>query len=87
MDALSIDNATVREYQIRRLGEIRSNRDENEVREALDCLKRGTNFSKDNDNDNNGIINRNNRKMATDMLGGGGGMRLASDRSINPRIY
>ena len=62
MDTLSIDNATVREYQIRRLGELRANRDENEVREALDRLERSAALSEYDDNDNNGINNSNNRK-------------------------
>ena len=62
-----IDNAAVRESQIRRLWELRANRDENEVREAIDCLKRSAALSKD---DNNGIKNRNYGKDGDGNVGG-----------------
>ena len=62
MDGLRIDDVAVREFQIRRPGELRSNRDENKVRDSLDCLERISDLSKDDDNDNNSIINRNNGK-------------------------
>jgi methylmalonyl-CoA mutase len=41
IDILSIDNAAVREAQIRRLKEVRSNRDEADCRKALDALTEG----------------------------------------------
>ena len=69
MDALSIDNATVREYHIRRLGEIRSNRDENEVRETLDRLERSAALSEDDENDDNGINNSNSSKNSDGDVG------------------
>ena len=59
------------ESRIRSLGELRSNRDENEVREALDCLERISDLSKDDDNNDNVVNNSNNGKMATATLGGG----------------
>ena len=77
----------MREYQIRRLGELRSNRDENEVREALNRLVRSAALSKDDANDDNGINNRKNGKIATATLGGGGGRTLAPYGAIIPIIY
>jgi methylmalonyl-CoA mutase len=41
IDILRIDNAAVREAQIRRLKEVRSNRDEADCRKALDALTEG----------------------------------------------
>ena len=38
VDALTTNNSALRESQIRRLGELRANRYENEVREALNGL-------------------------------------------------
>ena len=60
----------MRESQIRRLGELRSNRDENEMREALNCLNRSTDLSKDDNNNDDGIENSNNRLTVTATLGG-----------------
>ena len=61
-DALRIDNAAVRESHIRRPGELRANRDKNEVREALDRLKRIAALSEDDDNDDNVINNSKHEK-------------------------
>ena len=61
-DALRIYNATVRESHIQRVGELRSNRDKNEVREDLDSIERSADLSEDHDNDNNIINNINNSK-------------------------
>ena len=66
--ALRIDNAAVRESQMQRLVELRSNRDENEVREALGHLERSVAISEDDNNDDNGINNRNNRQTAKRRL-------------------
>ena len=70
MDALRIDNAAVRESQIRRLGGLRANRGENEVREALDCLKRSAALYEDDYNNNNDINNSNNGKNGNGYVGG-----------------
>ena len=84
---LRINNAAVREYQIWKLGKLRSNRDDNEVREALNRLDRSATLSEDDDNDDNGINNRKNGKIATATLEGRGGRRLAPDGAIIPIIY
>ena len=89
-DSLRIDNADVRESHIQRIGELRANRYENKVREALNRLNRITAFSEydnNNNNNNNGINNSNNEKTVTAMLGGGGGRRLVPAGDIIPRIY
>ena len=86
-NALRINNAIMRESQFRRLGELRDNRDKNEVREALNLLERSAAFSEDDVNDNNGINNRNNNKTTMTTLGGEGGRRLAPARAIISRIY
>ena len=85
VDALRIDNTVVRESQIRRLGELRDNKNENEAREALNSLERSSALSKYDNTNENGINNSNNGKTAT--LGGGGGRILAPDGVIIPRIY
>ena len=69
-DSLRINNVFMREYYIRRLGEIRANRYENKLREALDSLKRSASLSKDDDNDDNGINNSNNGKNGDGDVGG-----------------
>ena len=86
-DALRINNAAVRESQIQRLGEPRSNREESEVREALNRIKRSAALSKDYENNNNGINKSNNGKTVTETLGGEGGRRLPPARAIIPIIY
>ena len=72
VDALRINNAAVRESQIRRLGGLRANRGENEVREALECLKRSAALYEDdyNNNNNNEINNSNNGKNGNGYVGG-----------------
>ena len=60
----------MREYQIRRLGEIRANRDKNEVREAIDRLERSAALSEEDDNNNNGVNNKNNSKDEDGKVGG-----------------
>ena len=87
MGGLRINNAAVRESQIQRLGELRANRDKNEVREALDRLKRSASLSKDDNNKDNGIKNSNNIKTGTATLGGVRGKILAPAGAIIPRIY
>ena len=69
-DTLRMDNAAVRESQIRRLGELRANMDKNEVREALDRLDMSAALSKDDDNDNNSINISNNSKKGNGDVGG-----------------
>ena len=58
-DSLRINNVFMREYYIRRLGEIRANSDENEVRESLDHLERSSALSKDDSNNENSTNNTN----------------------------
>ena len=69
-DALRIDNAAVRESQIRRLGGLSSNRNKNEMRKALDLLKRSAALSKDDENDDTGTNNSNNGKNGDVDIGG-----------------
>ena len=77
----------MREYQIRRLGDLRANRDENEVREALDRLERSASLFENDNNNENGTNNINNGKKAMATLGGGGGRRLPPVGEIIARIY
>ena len=60
----------MRESYIRRFGEIRSNRDKNEVREALDRLKRSAALYEYDNNNDNGINNSKNGKNGNDNVGG-----------------
>ena len=60
----------MRESQIRRIWELRANRDKNKVREALHHLKRSATLSKDDENDNNGINNSKNGKNSDGNVGG-----------------
>ena len=70
MGGLRIDNSTVRESQIPRLGALRANRGKNEVREAPNCLKKIAALYKDDDNNNNGINNCNKGKKGNGNAGG-----------------
>ena len=83
-DALRIDNVTVRESQIHRLGELRANRDKNEVREALNHLKRSSALYKYDYNNGNVI---NNSRNGDGNVGGRRREDISTSRAIIPRIY
>ena len=69
-DALRIDNTAMRESHTQRLGDLRANRDEKEVREALNLLERSAALSKDDENDDTGTNNSNNGKNGDVDIGG-----------------
>ena len=52
----------MRDFQTRRLGELRANRDENAVRGALNRIERSAALSEDDENNANTINNSNNCK-------------------------
>ena len=88
VDALRIDNAAVRESQTRRFGELKDNKDENKVREALNRLERSADLSKDDNNDNNGINNRKNGKNGDSNVGGRRREETSTSRGNHPlNIY
>ena len=83
-EAVRIDNAAVRESQTRRLGEIKANRDENEVREFLDCLEMSATLSEYNNNDNNRINSSNNRNNGDINIGGRMREEISTSRGDYP---
>ena len=60
----------MRESHTQRLGDLRANRDEKEVREALNLLERSAALSKDDENDDTGTNNSNNGKNGDVNIGG-----------------
>ena len=83
--AIRVNNAAVIESQIRKLGELRANRDENEVREAPDRLNRSAVLSKDDNNNDNIITNSNNGKNSNGNVGGRRREEISTSRGDHPQ--